>query len=287
MSISKDAMPRKHAPGNARLRSSAVSQALRALGDGDAAPGPESEAGPRLRVANDEATRACAYRLAYDLYRAKGYVGELAEGRLVAPWDRAPDTLTLLAGDDHGDAVATVSLVFDAANGLPCDAVFGDVLAELRAKNRRIVEVTRLAIGEAHLCSRQLLVRLFNWIYIHARRVRRCDDFVIEVNPRHVSYYRRLLGFEVLGEARPCPRVLGAPAVLLRLDLAYPEGEVQRVGGTGAAAGERSLYPYFLTDAAELSVERLLRRQHRPMSSAEAQRFGLAGVAAKRIAATA
>lgn len=268
-------------------RSSAVSQALRALGEDGVVADPESAAGPRLRVANDEASRARAYRLAYELYRAKGYVGELAEGRLVAPWDREPATLTLLADDAGGGGLATVSLVFDAANGLPCDAVFGDVLAELRAQDRRIVEVTRLAIGDAHACSRQLLVRLFNWIYIHARRVRRGDDFVIEVNPRHVSYYRRLLGFEVLGEARPCPRVQGAPAVLLRLDLAYPEREVLRVGGAGEAARERSLYPYFLTGEEELAVERMLLRQHRPMSAAEAQRFGLAGIAAKRCAATA
>lgn len=287
MPVTRDALPRKQAQEKTPLRASAVSQALRALGEDGAAPGPASEAGPRLRVANDETTRARAYRLAYELYRAKGYVGELAEGRLVAPWDREPETLTLLADDAGGGGLATVSLVFDAANGLPCDAVFGDVLAGLRAKNRRIVEVTRLAIGEAHLCSRQLLVQLFNWIYVHARRVRRCDDFVIEVNPRHVSYYRRLLGFEVLGEARPCPRVQGAPAVLLRLDLAHPEREILRVGGAGAAAGERSLYPYFLTGEAELSVERLLRRQHRPMSPAEAQRFGLACLAAKRCAASA
>lgn len=265
---------------SATVRSSAVSQALRALGDEGAAPGPASEAGPRLRVANDEITRARAYRLAYELYRAKGYVGELAEGRLVAPWDREPGTLTLLADDAGGKAVATVSLVFDSYSGLPCDGIFGDALAVLRARQRRIVEVTRLAIGETHACSRQLLVRLFNWIYIHARRVRRSDDFVIEVNPKHVSYYRRLLGFEVLGEARPCPRVCGAPAVLLQLDLAHPEGEILRVAGQGAAAGERSLYPYFLAGEAELTVERLLRRQHQPMSSAEAQRFGLAAKSA-------
>lgn len=261
----------------APVRASAVSQALRALGDEDAAPGPAFEAGPRLRVANDEATRTRAYRLAYELYRAKGYVAEEAAGRLVAPWDLEPDTLTLLASDVRGDAVATVSLVFDAANGLPCDTVFGDVLAVLRTKNRRVVEVTRLAIGETHLCSRQLLVRLFNWIYIHARRVRRRDDFVIEVNPRHVNYYRRLMGFEVLGDVRPCPRVRGAPAVLLRLDLAHSEREVLRVGGQGVAAGERSLYPYFLTGEAERTVERMLRRQHHPMSATEARIFGIAG----------
>ena len=120
-----------------------------------------------------------------------------------------------------------------------------------------------------------MLVALINWIYIYARRLRRRDDFVIEVNPRHVNYYRRLMGFETIGEPRPCPRVQGAPAVLLRLDLAHPEREVLRVGGQGAAAGERSLYPYFLTGDAEQAVENQLRRRQHPMSDAEARYFGL------------
>jgi len=107
------------------------------------------------------------------------------------------------------------------------------------------VEVTRLAIAPEHTRSKLLLVRLFNFIYIFARKVNGYDDFLVEVNPRHVAYYRRLLLFEVLGPERPCPRVLGAPAVLLRVELAMGEREVRRVGGLGAAAGERTLYPYF------------------------------------------
>ena len=41
------------------------------------------------------------------------------------------------------------------------------------------------------------------------------DYVVIEVNPRHVRYYERMLGFEVIGPERMNPRV-EAPAVLLR-----------------------------------------------------------------------
>jgi len=47
----------------------------------------------------------------------------------------------------------------------------------------------------------------------------RIDDVFIEVNPRHVSFYRRTLCFKVAGEPKECPRV-GAPSVLLRLTIA-------------------------------------------------------------------
>jgi hypothetical protein len=43
-------------------------------------------------------------------------------------------------------------------------------------------------------------------------------DMFIEVNPRHVPFYRRAFGFRVAAPERTCPRVL-APSVLLRLEV--------------------------------------------------------------------
>ncbi len=247
---------------------------------------PASETGARstfrIRVANDAATRERAYRLAFRIYQAKGYV-QHAEGEgeaewIVRPYDVRPETLTLLAEDAQGNAVATISLVFDGRAGLPCDEIFGEELAQLRGRKRRIVEVTRLAISERHTHSKLLLVRLFNWIHIYARRLHRRHDFVIEVNPRHASYYRRLLGFETLGVPRPCPRVQGAPAVLMRLDLSFPEQEIGRVGGRGTTVNERSLYPFFLKVDEEQTVVRLLRRGYRRLSKRAMRYFGLSAV---------
>ncbi|MCK6470113.1 MAG: hypothetical protein L6R28_00070 [Planctomycetes bacterium] len=65
-----------------------------------------------------------------------------------------------------------------------------------------------------------------------------------------MNCYRRLLGFVPLDEARPCPRVLGAPGVLLALDFAHIDAEVARLAG-GPAADVRSLYLYFLPAEAE------------------------------------
>lgn len=259
-----------------RRRASAVSQVLRALGqDFAGSPDVAVTCGLRLRVANSALLRERAYRLAHEIYRAKGYVQASAKALVVAEYDARPETLTLLAEDVEGRAAATVTLAYDGPEKLPCDEIFGAELDELRARGRRLCEVTRLAIADAHAGSKMLLVRLFNWIFLHARRVKAHDDFVIEVNPRHVNYYKRLLGFTALGQPQPCPRVQGAPAVLMRLDLGFGEAEVARVAGKGPAAGERTLYPFFVCAADEPPVLQVLRRSHRAMTRAEAHYFGL------------
>lgn len=263
-------------------RPTAVSQILRVINDEleqgtsrwevDGDNGAQSAY--RILVAADRKTRSRAYALAYRVYKGRGYAPR-DENMLVSPSDASPQTLTLLGQDDAGRDAATITLVFDSPKRLPCDEIYGEELDALRAQGRRLVEVTRLAIDEEHKHSRTLLVRLFNFIYVFARRVRGFDDFVIEVNPRHVNYYRRLLNFEQAGPERACPRVQGAPAVLLRLDLSIPDREVRRVGGKGIAASERTLYPHFYSWLEEGAVAEFLARAHRPMTDADAHFFGL------------
>lgn len=222
-----------------RWRPSAVSQALRAIRLDDAplppAP-PPSSADYRLRVAYDAATRERAYRLAYRVYRTSGFADPHPDEHCVNAYDTRPDTFVMLAEDAAGRAAATVTLVFDAgAQGLPCDEIFAEELAPLRRDARRLAEVTRLAMAPEQAGGKTLLLHLFSAIFVFARRVRRFDDFVIEVNPRHAPFYQRLLGFEPLGPERPCPRVKGAPALLLRLDLQRFDERVQNLEST---AGE-------------------------------------------------
>jgi len=173
----------------------------------------------RIHVACSRAQRERAYRLAHRVYQTRGYVPADDNGMIVSPFDDDPTTFTLLVEDAQGRAAATITLAFDSAAGLPCDEIYGAELDGLRADGRRLSEVMRLAIDEAHAHSRALLVNMFILCSVFARRVRKSSDFVIEVNPRHVAFYRRMLAFEPAGPERLCPRVQDAPAVLLRLDL--------------------------------------------------------------------
>ena len=133
-------------------------------------------------------------------------------------------------------------------------------------------EFTKLAL-DIDGNSKQVLASLFHMAYLHAHRIRGCDDVLIEVNPRHVGYYRRMLDFRVVGEEKLCPRV-NAPAVLMALDLFHTRRQIELYAGRfDVLATERSLYPYAFEAAKEQEVLRVL--------------FGTTAVSARTLAALA
>jgi hypothetical protein len=119
-----------------------------------------------------------------------------------------------------------------------------------------VSEFTRLAI-ESEFGSKELLGALFHVGYLFAAELGGATDIFIEVNPRHVAFYRRMLNFAQAGECKNCPRV-DAPAVLLHLDVAYVREQVKRCAGT-QPEHSRSLYPYFCGPQEECQV---IRRIH-------------------------
>lgn len=246
-------------------RPSAVSQALRALRDEvdrSYAKWPFTDRGGkafRISVATDADTRRRAAELAHRVYRKSGYVSEDESAREHMTMLERPNVFTLLAEDEWGRSAGTVSLVFDSQEGLPCDEIFHNELEGLRARGRRMAEVTRLAIGEDHARSKALLVHMFDFIFSFAFHVKGCTDFIIEVNPRHSAFYRRLLSFETAGPVRPCPRVQDAPAELLRLDLSAAFNSVVRVHAN-AGPRPRSLFAYFYPPEKAWRVCRYLAR---------------------------
>lgn len=267
---------------------SAISQALRAIHEGVASGTQDSGKWPvqdkegecslyRIVVANDRQTRERAYALAYDIYKECGYVPKGSRDLCVFDFDAQPDTFTLLVEDSNGRDVATVTLVFDSPIGLPCDEIFAFELMPLRAGGRHLVEVTRLAMVRELACSKHLLLQLFNLIYIYAAHIKFRSDFVIEVNPRHLAFYMRLLRFEQLGPERPCMRVGGAPAVLLRLNLMIGH----RADSFEAAAHDRTLFKYAYGEGDRARATVFLRGKHRPMDRNDAIYFGLEPICPK------
>ena len=265
-------------------KASNVSQALRAIRDDVeqgkseeiAAGTEEHDAQCRIIVASNRAARERAYALAYRVYRRSGYATEGDRGLCVSPFDACAQTLTLLAQDSAGNDHATISLVFDSAEGLPCDEIYRPEVDALRARGCQLAEVTRLAIEQTGAEAKSLLLQLFNQCYIFARIVRNASDLVVEVNPAHVKYYQRLLHFQQSGPERPCSRVQGAPAVLLRLNLPEIEAAVKGTGCTkGRDLNGRRLHPFPYSRLEEESIARSLASQHRPMSAEDARYFRL------------
>ena len=187
----------------------------------------------RIFVAATTLHRVRAYRLAAELYRQAGLAHPDSVALAVHPYDAWPQTLALLAEDEAGRDAATMTLVCDGQQGLPADAVFGDELRGLRRQGRRLAEGVRLAIRPEHLFSEHLFRGMLALLYLYGTRVRAATDLIVEINPRHVAYYRRLFGFQLLGPERPCPRVQGAPARLLVLTSPAPEASAHPAHSPG------------------------------------------------------
>ena len=197
-----------------------------------------------IRMADSVNRRAEATLLIRKMYGWRGYACDAARFH-------EANKITLYA-ETGGVVVGTMSLCLDSAILLPADENFRDRLDLLRAQGRRLCEPSRLAIDKG--VTKRVFASLIHISYIYARVIHGFNDYVIEVNPRHVMFYRRMLGFREVGAARECTRV-GAPAVLLRLPLEAMGAQILRFGGSMEQHGEeRSFYPYFFPPCDEQGI---------------------------------
>ena len=187
-----------------------------------------------IRVALSADRHADTGALVRRMYAWRGYAFESGAA--------SADKVTLYA-ETGGELVGTMSLCLDRGDLLPADENFRDRLAPLRIEGRRLCEPSRLAIDTG--MSKRVFAALIHISYLYAGDLHGFTDYVIEVNPRHVAFYQRMLGFADFGGERACSRV-GAPAVLLRLPLDEMGAQIGKWGGSFEQhAGERSFYPYF------------------------------------------
>lgn len=205
-----------------------------------------------VRMADTHGRRNHASYLIHKMYGWRGYT--------TAPLPDDPNRLTLVAYD--GDrAVATITVGIDSPAGMSVEALYPERIDALRASGARLCEFTRFAIDRSEN-SLDLLAMMFHVAYLFARRHFGGTHLLAEVNPRHVRFYQRMLGFEQHGPERLCPRVK-APAVLLLLSLDWGEQQIARFGGKRELTRSmRSLYPYFFSAREEAAVAaRLLAKE--------------------------
>lgn len=204
----------------------------------------------KVRLATTDDRRKSASLLIEKMYSWRGYEASTL--------GQDPNKITLVAYQEE-NVVGTLTLGLDSSKGMVVDELYKGEADYLRAEGRSLCDITRLAVDQ-DIKSKSVLAALFHLSFIYGRNIHQATDFLIEVNPRHVLFYERMLGFRQFGEERVCPRV-NAPAVLLRLDLAYADEQIVRYGGMGAEVpGVKSIYPYFFTRVDELGItQRLLR----------------------------
>ena len=200
----------------------------------------------KIRTADSSGERSSASILIKRMYATRGYSAP------ALPAFQQSNLVTLMATE--GDmTIGTLSVGFDSPYGLLADDLFQAEIDELRMCGRRVCEFTKLAMDQV-VKSKRVLAYLFHTAYIWAHRLRGYHDLLIEVNPRHVRYYQKMLGFTVMGPERLNRRV-NAPAVLLRLNLDDAHAQIQRFGGKPQlATHERSLYPFFFSIQQEAGI---------------------------------
>jgi N-acyl amino acid synthase FeeM len=200
------------------------------------------------------ATSAQQHDLASELVmRRYAWRGYDAEGALGGNLQAGEVTFVAHCGA-RVDGTLTVRI--DGQTELLAEQLYPQEIERLRRRGARLCEFGRLAFDEG-VNTLEILGPLFHLGLAYARGPHACTDMVIEVNPRHVGFYQRVFGFEVLGEERTCDRV-SAPAVLLRLPLGEAAFHAEVQGGE--RAGRRSIYPYCLGEAEISEFRRELAR---------------------------
>jgi N-acyl amino acid synthase FeeM len=198
----------------------------------------------KIRVAKREGFRREASTLVDRRYTGRGYQTKAAEPD--------PNLFTFVAYDE-GELVGTVSIRIDSDRGLSADELYRDELDVLRQGGCRLCEFTRLAVDVVNV-SKTVLAGLFHTAYLYAAKVHGCTFVVIEVNPRHVPFYRRALNFEPIGAERTNKRV-NAAAVLLCASFESIADGLKKFGGQHErAASERSLFPYGFSPKEEAGI---------------------------------
>lgn len=206
-----------------------------------------------IRLADSPNHQQEAALLIRKMYSWRGYAVDHDGG--------AAAGITLFA-ECRGVVVGTMGLCLDGEAGLPADVHFRPQLDLLRDQGMRLCEPSRLAIDGG--MSKRVFASMIHVSYLYAHVLHGYSDYIIEVNPRHVAFYQRMLGFERAGPVMACSRV-GAPAVLLRLPLLRMGEQIRACGGRAdLQSEERSFYPFFFAPGDEAAIcERLLARRRR------------------------
>ena len=237
------AVPESGRSGRASVK---TASSVARLGDGFA-----ERRGFEIESVHTPVRRHSANQLLKDRYAWRGYHSV-----------RLPDGLSgshfSLSATRDGKTIGTMTVGFENPYTLSCEDAFAQEVHALRMSGRRLCEFTRLAV-EPGTGTQAVLAALFHVSYIVAHRLRGMDTLLMEVNPRHVRYYERMLGARVFGSVRTNAKV-NAPAVLLGIEFEYVKAQIERCAWRAEVApNERSLYSLAFTQQEEDGIAARLK----------------------------
>ncbi len=175
----------------------------------------------KFKVAETLSEVEGASRLVHDVYVREGYMDPQPGGLRMTAFNFLPGNQTFIGCENH-NILLTVTLFSDSQNRLPMDSLYRAELDSLRSEGRVLVEVGALAVKpNAQFTFHSSVMMLFKFALLHVWRNMLVDDLVIVVNPKHRSFYEKVLSFRQIGPERVYEYVKGNPGIALRLDLKW------------------------------------------------------------------
>lgn len=182
--------------------------------------------------------RVKASTLIKRMYATRGYQTEST-----SVFSESPNQYTFEARNAQ-QLLGTLTLTIDSDNGLLADQLYKPEIDIFRSEGKNVCEVSKLAFTP-NTSSKQIFAALFHIAYLYARFLHGVEAAFIEINPRHVRFYKSTLGFSQIGDQRTCSRV-NAPAILLSLDLNHMRDQIVQHAGSNPEDKSKLIYPYFL-----------------------------------------
>ncbi|MDV6029511.1 MAG: hypothetical protein F9B45_05265 [Phycisphaera sp. RhM] len=165
-----------------------------------------------------------AFRTLHDSYVSAGLCDPTASGMRILPFHLWRETQVFSGRADH-KRVATLSLVLDENHRLPMEEVFEDEVQREREAHELTAELSSFAVAPDFSKPRTEHLVAMTAAAVQFARRQGVDDLLATVHPKHVRIYRRIMGFQQIGEVAPHGGVMGRPAV----PIAAPVNDIQAV----------------------------------------------------------
>jgi hypothetical protein len=179
------------------------------------------------RLASTDADREAIFKLRYESYTREGVIPPSFARRLSDRYDDAENTWIFGVYID-GELVSSIrfTIADDSMTDLPAMSVFADILEPLLKSGKTILDPTRFVTDPNARRRFPKLSYVTVRIALMAAEHLRSDMLLATVRTEHQAFYNRVLGHEVLADARPYPS-LTKPISLMNLDYLAAKPAVQ------------------------------------------------------------
>jgi hypothetical protein len=173
-----------------------------------------------VRRARSEQELQATWRLAHDIYVLEGYIQHQPDGMYhhYDMYDKLPDTAVFVAIDD-GRLVGTISICNESYAGTPFEKDFPDLAKEMkegcRLTNKRLAYVYRLLTLPEYRNHLDMITMMLHGAISYGCRAK-VHIAVVIINPKHVLFYKRILGFHQLTVGHTA--AANAPGVVMQAD---------------------------------------------------------------------